>query len=194
MTLPLDKRWVRCSPNAFSLQISPSYLIVAAFIFSPCRHGSAIYTLGRKAKKHIYQNVEMNTLTLAPAIQRVSLEYSCAGSFSPACVLLGRWSPASSIWSHSHSAAIEILIKGCHRPNTSKGRPLSPGWEKAKVSLSVCVCLCICPPLPFKTLEKNILYHTPFAQHQTGWRFYLKLPCVRNVLCSHTVRQRWWED
>lgn len=54
-------------------------------------------------------------------------------------VLLSGRSPASLIWSHSHSGAIETLIKGCHRPNTWKGRPPSPGREKAKVSPSVSV-------------------------------------------------------
>ena len=98
-----------------------------------------------------------------------------------ACVLLSRWSSACSITSHRHCAAIEILFKGCYRPGTSKNRPLSPGWEKAKVFLSLCASVC--------------LFHSKLRTENLYQAFYSQTDSVANfggliTTCGEALRYK----
>lgn len=131
-----------------------------------------------------------NALNPAVATFHPSFLSFCCQYFLP--VLLSRWSSAGSICSHSFCAAIQIPIKGCHHPNTSKGGPLSPGWEKAKVSVSVSGHLSVCS---IQTLEKHPLLFCSFQTEpnrivwQCCWlSLFIPLTtnCELSVLCCFT--------
>lgn len=106
-------------------------------------------------------------------------------------VLLNRRSSASLIWSHSHSAAIEILIKGRHPPNIKGQTSLS--WLGKGKGLSLCVCACIC--LLHSKLRKKrcfikfLLYRTKQTCLAVRMLFFFLLLATMCVIYAFTYEK-----